>query len=824
MTRYGPRTHTPKDIEAHERARTALAEGKRLLPVWRSTARMLSRSNSLNVELHAGSTSCTDGKNIYIKVPAELADMPEHALTLCGDRNEYGVLTCPACDVLENVNITIIHEIAHIIFDTFEEVTPYEQARLLENALIIGAQGQSESSRAAKIKRKIEAIPQEQKKDYLTLSNAVSPFLPLLINACEDIRVNTLMQRERPGTKVMFGAQTQKVFRDGIKNYDGTISKWSEVPPNAQAMIGVYCKVGGFDWRNAVSEEVASELDDPELDAICDKMRDATSVRSVYKLSMPLLETLRRLGFMRAEDDEEDEPDPGEGMENDSDEPQPKDQQDSGESGEGSAPQDSDAVGSGGEDEAPGSDDASESDDNADGEGEGAGDEADSEAEEASGDADDGEGDPASGDDASEGDADGESSDEGDAGSEGGDGAEGGDAGGTDLGDGTGGSGSPSEPLDGPQTADDDEGGTDPHEGAESLDNGPTDPSESPQGDGKDSAESSGAPISDDMGDPDEVERIFTQFGRHEKVQATPSEKREEAAFEDAVELAIDQMDFFDSPSLNIDGVTEHDYKERTGAWSGESYYSTRTNAITVSEGTLSHSLHRMRLMFTDNARGRVERNRRTGKVDGRVLAKRAPAGDDRLFKKTTRPGRRDYFVLIGLDISGSTSAHIGDGNMRLDMMKAAAGAKAELLSRLGIPFAMFAHSGSMSKVDIFEVKGPKERWGTEQKEALDKLVPFSANLDGHTLEYYRKVLQKRTETDRLLLYYTDGAMPAANYVEELEVLQREIKICDQMGIHLVGIGVQSDSPTEHGLDTILLNEIEDIPDVVNELRKRLMK
>ena len=97
----------------------------------------------------------------------------------------------------------------------------------------------------------------------------------------------------------------------------------------------------------------------------------------------------------------------------------------------------------------------------------------------------------------------------------------------------------------------------------------------------------------------------------------------------------------------------------------------------------------------------------------------------------------------------------------------------------------MYAHSGSYNKLDIFEIKAPKERWGNAAREALADLKPYSANLDGHTLEYYRKIVQARTETDRLLLYYTDGAMPAANYDEELEILQREIKLCEQMGIHL---------------------------------------
>jgi hypothetical protein len=74
------------------------------------------------------------------------------------------------------------------------------------------------------------------------------------------------------------------------------------------------------------------------------------------------------------------------------------------------------------------------------------------------------------------------------------------------------------------------------------------------------------------------------------------------------------------------------------------------------------------------------------------------------------------------------------------------------------------------------------------------------------------------------MLYYTDGAMPLENFKEELDILQREIKLCEKLDIHIVGIGVQDDSPTKHGLDTILLNEISDIPKVVDGLRERMMK
>lgn len=122
----------------------------------------------------------------------------------------------------------------------------------------------------------------------------------------------------------------------------------------------------------------------------------------------------------------------------------------------------------------------------------------------------------------------------------------------------------------------------------------------------------------------------------------------------------------------------------------------------------------------------------------------------------------------------------------------------------------------------IYEIKTPEQPWGQKQKQLLSNLGPSSANLDGHTLEFYRKVCQRQDTTRKVILYYTDGAMPMANYDEELEILQHNIKLCRNLGIQLVGVGIKNEDPADHGLDTVRLDEITDVPKVVKELEKRL--
>ena len=60
-------------------------------------------------------------------------------------------------------------------------------------------------------------------------------------------------------------------------------------------------------------------------------------------------------------------------------------------------------------------------------------------------------------------------------------------------------------------------------------------------------------------------------------------------------------------------------------------------------------ALLRMRVAFADNQRGKQLNHLKSGKINGRVLGKRAHLGDERLFRKKIMPGKKDYFVLLGL-------------------------------------------------------------------------------------------------------------------------------------------------------------------------------
>jgi hypothetical protein len=306
---------------------------------------------------------------------------------------------------------------------------------------------------------------------------------------------------------------------------------------------------------------------------------------------------------------------------------------------------------------------------------------------------------------------------------------------------------------------------------------------------------------------------------------------------DDELDRAIAQDGYFETPSGNIFGVKEHHYddqsedshawKRRKSAWGYTNRQIGIEGEFDPDESILGPALMRMRVAFADNRRAKDEHNRKSGKVDGRVLGKRAHFGDERIFKRRTVPGKKDYFVIIGIDISGST---VGEN---IVLAKRAAMAQAELLNRSGVKFAVYCHTGSWHSkpgdrdagfdVDIYHIKDPDEAWTDATRTRLRDIGPSLVNLDGHTIEYYRKILDKRTETNRIIMYYTDGKMPAENHNEELEILIREIRVCKQKGYTLMGVGINTDSPVEHGLDTAMVTGDEDIVKVVKHIERRLL-
>lgn len=308
------------------------------------------------------------------------------------------------------------------------------------------------------------------------------------------------------------------------------------------------------------------------------------------------------------------------------------------------------------------------------------------------------------------------------------------------------------------------------------------------------------------------------------------------------IETALNQASYFDDASATVGSVDIVKYPHRTLCWDpidvSQVYGKPISEVVDIlmpDEGLIAKAVRHMRSVLDENKRTRYVGNLKSGRINTRVLGRRAPLEDERIMRKKITPRKRDYVVLIGLDGSGSTGQY--DRNAKIKRM---AFSQASMLHRLGIPFALYGHtaytcpaadfdggfftSSGVYSLYMLPIKEINEPWNDKTKEKLASMQAMLENLDGHTLEFYRKVLQNRPETDKILIYNTDGKMPAANYTEEREVLEREIRVCEQKGITLLGVGINTDSPKEYGMDTVRVDEDEDLHKVIEQLDRRLSK
>jgi hypothetical protein len=818
-----------------ERARRAVKAFRALQPGLTGYARALTGRRDIVVELAQGAPM-TDGKKIYFKPPIEMGDLTPHQRAKCDKRDPESLqLFCDACRIRESVLASIYHEIGHNVSGSFAKPTMKAKNEALSRAI-----AERPGKYSERIKKEWDAIPDWKKDNYMALASVISPFLPVLVNCLEDARVDSEMFRARKGTKVMFDAMYKNIFVNGIERNDGTIFRWSETPLNSQVVIGVFVLACHYNFEGWFHPLVAEALKDEELVSLVSRVDTAKSVEATYSLAFPILARLRELGFClnpdeeqeppeEQDDDKDDEQDDQADDESDSDDSDSdesgddggSDGNDSDESGSDSGSDDSDEAeepgGGGAEDNSAPSTDAGEPDNSetTDSGSESTGPLDDEPEDDGQGEFDDGEGAPESG---------GESDSEPE-----------------------GGEGTP-EGSEGYQTG---EGEGEPVEDAADGEERP-EPGTSRLGDLEDEEESTVIDSGEDLGEGGTVDDTEPEYGTPEKVledvkvfshhdwESRPVIDKDEA---EELDRAIIQSEYFEKPSVNVHGVREHKYgipimeTDASGrlvdvstAWTDQysSYIGYRTGIdvdLTIPETILGPGLIEMRRVFSDNARAAYLKHLKSGKVNSRSLGKRAPFGDPRLFQKKRLPGKRSYAVLLGIDISGSTLG------VNLALAKRAAVAQAELCQRMGIDFAVYAHTasgrgnswGNDLSLDIYEIKAFDAPWDNKAREALGKISADSENLDGHGIEYYRRKIERHSSTDKIILYYSDGKMPAANYDEELEILQREIAYCKSHKITLMGVGIRTDSPKRHGLDTVEVNDDSDISKVLRHLQSGIL-
>jgi hypothetical protein len=287
-----------------ERAKRAVTRFRGMLPGLNGYVRAISGNKNLRIELAAGQPR-TDGRKIYFEPPIELGDDLTHVRTLCDKRDpETMKQLCYGCDVREDLLIKIYHEIAHNAYGTFEQVASNRELKLKVYEEI----NKLEPKYADQIQKTLwnNKTPATS---YMDLAARVNPFLPVIVNALEDLRVDEAMFKARRGTRIMFYAMTRSTFVNGTTTLDGSIQMWKDMPLNSQAIVGIFvlgCKYAFDGWFDP---KVEAALKDEKIQSLVSDADELKSALETFERAFPILERLRELGFCLTEEeyDEKDQ-------------------------------------------------------------------------------------------------------------------------------------------------------------------------------------------------------------------------------------------------------------------------------------------------------------------------------------------------------------------------------------------------------------------------------------------------------------------------------------------------------------------------------------
>lgn len=243
------------------------------------------------------------------------------------------------------------------------------------------------------------------------------------------------------------------------------------------------------------------------------------------------------------------------------------------------------------------------------------------------------------------------------------------------------------------------------------------------------------------------------------------------------------------------------------------------------------------------------------GKRSGRINASslyRLKTGDDRVFRQRDMGISNDVAVSLVVDCSGSMSGN----KIRIAMESAFA--LCDVLTRLEITnevigFTTLEEDGGMhrdcekspDKMRIWEYsrsealhlpifKGFDERFGIQQKQRMavgSKINGLSGlrlrnNVDGESIRIAAKRLVGMTkEKTKQMIVLSDGSPCAAGDSGAIHRdLITSIKGIEAMGIKIIGIGINDDSVKRYYKNNLVINNVNDLPNlIIKELRSMLV-
>lgn len=291
--------------------------------------------------------------------------------------------------------------------------------------------------------------------------------------------------------------------------------------------------------------------------------------------------------------------------------------------------------------------------------------------------------------------------------------------------------------------------------------------------------------------------------------------------------------------------TTEHDridVPKVDDTTKAKEWFRRETTAVKKESGVM---IRRLARLFKASKKVATERNRKSGKLDTKNLARFVATGDSRVFKRRLESLAPNTRVTLLLDASGSMSGS------RVRTARRAAVAFGVLCDRLGLPFEVlsfttdrkidsrarfyyasdadkecFTRWGAL-KIDVFKAFG--ESW----KAVGHRLHAYEAdchNYDGEALAIAAQRLRSASKAGErnLILVFSDGQPEQA--LSEFQPahkahLKDVIKKVEKSGTQVVAIGIEYSGVRDYYNDHVVCHDLKQLTTTqIKELEKALRK
>ena len=220
---------------------------------------------------------------------------------------------------------------------------------------------------------------------------------------------------------------------------------------------------------------------------------------------------------------------------------------------------------------------------------------------------------------------------------------------------------------------------------------------------------------------------------------------------------------------------------------------------------------NKLRMSLQTRSRDRYEYGQRRGKLHNGSLHRLMHEDKAKVFRKRVVSDTLDTAVCLLVDCSGSMSGY------KFDMACCGAGALAEALKPLNIPFTTLGFTNHADKKDapmiwVFNDFGER----VNSTELVNRFAIASGvlweNTDGDAIVYAHAQLAKRKEKRKVLIVLSDGMPAGRTWAGDAQSYTKDvISNAEKAGIDVYGIGICDNNVVDYYKKNVVVDRLEDL-------------